>query len=111
MRPASFLESTLCYAALTSEDIPETVTDEQLLVAVKETPPFSFLDKDRQWQGLSVALWKRIATKLDIDYRFEETPLENALAGLANGSYDVAVGALTVNQIENVILTIAIRFI
>ena len=98
MRPASFLESTLCYAALTSEDIPETVTDEQLLVAVKETPPFSFLDKDRQWQGLSVALWKRIATKLDIDYRFEETPLENALAGLANGSYDVAVGALTVTS-------------
>ena len=96
--PASFLGSTLCYAELASADITEADTDEQLLVAVKNTPPFSFLDNDEQWQGLSVALWKRIATKLDLDYRFEETPLDHAIAGLANGSYDVAVGALTVTS-------------
>ena len=70
----------------------------ELLVATKEAPPFSMKAVDGSWSGISIALWKEIAGKLDLRYRFVETDLQGMLDGLKEGKYDAAVAALTVTQ-------------
>jgi len=69
---------------------------EQLVVGVKPAPPFAMRNAEGVWEGVSVELWKRIAEKNELEYRFEETDLAGVFAGLDDGSFDVGLGALTV---------------
>ncbi|MBC8412260.1 transporter substrate-binding domain-containing protein [bacterium] len=70
----------------------------ELRVAIKEAPPFSMKAEDGTWSGISVELWKGIASQLDLKYRFEETSLQDMLEGLKSSRYDIAVAALTVTK-------------
>jgi polar amino acid transport system substrate-binding protein len=69
-----------------------------LVVGTKEAPPFSMKDADGAWTGIGIELWREIATELDLAFEFRETDLKGLLAGVADGSLDVAVAALTVNS-------------
>jgi ABC-type amino acid transport substrate-binding protein len=51
---------------------------------------------DGSYDGISITLWRDIAHRLDIQYRFKQTDLNGLLDGVENGSLDVGVGALTV---------------
>ncbi|MDX1804334.1 MAG: transporter substrate-binding domain-containing protein [Alcanivorax sp.] len=67
-----------------------------LTVAVKASPPFSYLDGDR-WDGISVELWETLAKQLGDDYRLR--PYDNVsdmLAAVEKGQADVAIGAISV---------------
>lgn len=72
------------------------VAAEPLKVGTKEVPPFAYRDDDGQWRGTTIELWRDMAADLDLEYTFEERSLPGLLAGLEDGSLDVAAAALTV---------------
>jgi len=68
----------------------------QLVVGTKVAPPFAMKSEDGTWRGISIDLWRRIADQTHLRYRFQETTLEGLTDGVAEGSLDAAVAALTV---------------
>jgi polar amino acid transport system substrate-binding protein len=68
----------------------------ELVVGTKEAPPFAMRAEDGTWHGISIDLWRRIARKTNLRYRFQETTLKGLTDGVAEGSLDAAVAALTV---------------
>lgn len=67
-----------------------------LIVGTKDAPPFSMKDENGVWSGLSIDLWRMIATDLELPFELHETDLPGLIAGLEDGSLDVSVAALTV---------------
>ncbi|MDQ8730201.1 transporter substrate-binding domain-containing protein [Bradyrhizobium sp. LHD-71] len=68
-----------------------------LNVGVKDAPPFAMKRPDGDWQGISIDLWRKLAQDAGLAFRFVEAPTVNGLIeGAANGSFDIAVAALTV---------------
>lgn len=68
-----------------------------LTVAIKEAPPFTFKSVDGNWTGIGVDLWKRIASRNNIEFKFvEEDSVHALIEGAAKGRFDVVVTALTV---------------
>ena len=62
----------------------------------KRRPPFSIKTSDGDWAGISIDLWRQIASDLNFAFEFRELNLPDMLDGIANGSLDAAVAALTV---------------
>ena len=46
------------------------IPDRELLIATKEAPPFAMKQQDGTWRGISIDLWRRIAERLHLRYRF-----------------------------------------
>lgn len=67
-----------------------------LAVGTKEAPPFAMRRPDGTWTGIAVQLWKRVAADLGLKYEWRALPLEGLLNGVADGSLDAAVGAISV---------------
>jgi polar amino acid transport system substrate-binding protein len=59
-------------------------------------PPFAIKAEDGTWRGISIDLWRRIANQTHLLYRFQEAMLKGLTDGVAEGSLDAAVAALTV---------------
>ena len=57
---------------------------------------FAIKQADNTWSGLSIELWQDIATDLQLSYTWRELDLPGLLQGVADGSLDVAVAALTI---------------
>ncbi|WP_407175157.1 transporter substrate-binding domain-containing protein [Bradyrhizobium sp. STM 3562] len=86
------LSTSLQAAALEGE-----AQNRELVVGTKEAPPFAMKDKDGNWEGMSIELWRRIAGKLGLQYRFAEAAsVPSLLDGVRTGDFDVAVAAITV---------------
>lgn len=68
----------------------------ELVVGVKEAPPFALRSPEGVWSGLAVELWRDLATRLERSFRLEPLDLEPLLDGVASGSLDAGLGALTV---------------
>lgn len=91
--------SIACNAA--QEDEPNATEIEsigKLRVAAKHIPPFAIKDRDGNWSGISIELWKHLAHELGVEYELTEHTLEQVLAGLENGEFDVALGAISVTS-------------
>jgi len=67
-----------------------------MIVATKESPPFSFRGADGQWTGISVELWRHMANELGLNYEFQEMALEEMFEELETGKIDAAVAAISV---------------
>ena len=81
------------------------VPQRELVVGTKEAPPFAMKAADGSWSGISIDLWRRIADRLHLRYRFSEQPTVQALvAGTAEGSFDAAIAALTVTAARILLL-------
>ena len=53
--------------------------------------------QDGTWRGVSIDLWRRVADRLGLRYRFSDQPTVAALVeGTAAGSFDAAIAAITV---------------
>ena len=76
----------------------QTPPSRTLIVGTKEAPPFAMKNPEGIWTGISISLWHKIATELDIQFTFKEMDLRSLLDGVANGSLDVAIAALTVTK-------------
>jgi ABC-type amino acid transport substrate-binding protein len=75
---------------------PRPVEVRELVIGTKVAPPFAIKAKDGSWHGISIDLWRRIADQIHLRYRFQETTLTGLTEGVAEGSLDAAVAALTV---------------
>jgi polar amino acid transport system substrate-binding protein len=76
---------------------PSPMSGKELIVATKIAPPFVMKRADGSLYGISIDLWRRIADRLHLHYRFLEQPTVQALVdGTAEGSFDAAIAAVTV---------------
>lgn len=75
----------------------DTGASRELLIGIKDAPPFTMKDANGEWTGLSVELWQNVARGLQLKYRFVETAtVQELLDSVADRKFDVGVGALTV---------------
>jgi len=96
-----FISILIVAAAVFSFHPAEAQTDvsttRELVVGIKDAPPFTIKDGNGEWSGLSVELWQRIARELKLQYRFAESPtVQELLDSVAARKYDIGIGALTV---------------
>lgn len=69
----------------------------EIVVGTKEAPPFAMKGPDGEWSGISIDLWRRIASQQNIRFRFHEEETVSALLdATSKGNVDVAVAAITV---------------
>lgn len=71
---------------------------ETVKVATKELPPFSMKDKQGNWQGVSIDMWRAIAEEIGLGYEIVEDDLEGIISGLERGSYTAGVAAITMTS-------------
>jgi ABC-type amino acid transport substrate-binding protein len=87
----------LCCGTAQAQPANPPISDRELVIGTKEAPPFVIKQPDGTLHGISIDLWRRVADRLHLRYRFSEQPTVQALvAGTAEGSFDVAIAALTV---------------
>lgn len=90
------LSGLITAAPAVARDLPP-VASRELVVGIKEVPPFAMKQASGEWEGISVDLWREVANNLHLRYRFVEEPTVGALIdGAATGKYDVSIGAITV---------------
>ena len=100
--PSLFTAILLCSAAATAQDAeaPTATTvapSQSLHVAVRVAPPF-VIEQDGAYSGLAIELWETIAADQGWAFTYTETGLADLLDGVADGRFDVGVGALTVTE-------------
>jgi len=88
----SILAGLLLVAAAASGQTPAKLPDRELAVGVFESPPYAMKSPTGEWRGLTVDLWKQIASEIGARYRFEEKLEGEILEGIADGHLDLAVG-------------------
>jgi ABC-type amino acid transport substrate-binding protein len=76
----------------------------QLVVGIKEAPPFVIQRADGRWSGLSIELWRAVAAELGVEFTLRDFELDPLLNALEAGDIDVAVGALTILEEREEIL-------
>ncbi|MCW8796180.1 MAG: transporter substrate-binding domain-containing protein [Chlorobium sp.] len=69
---------------------------EKLIIGTKRSPPFVMKKSDGSWEGISVALWEKIALENGFSYEFREMELSDILKGVADNELDAGVAAITV---------------
>ena len=74
----------------------QTQAGRALVVGTKEVPPFAMKNKEGTWTGISIELWRQIAGELNLPFEFRERDLMGLLDGVADGSLDVAVAAISI---------------
>lgn len=67
-----------------------------LVIGTKEAPPFAMKDANGEWEGLSIELWRRVAGRLRVPFRFEEASLDELISGTQAHRFDAALAAITV---------------
>jgi ABC-type amino acid transport substrate-binding protein len=94
---AFWLTIALFHGAAQAQPASAPTPEKELVIATKEAPPFVMKRPDGALYGISIELWRRIADRLHLRYRFSEQPTVQALlTGTAQGSFDAAIAALTV---------------
>ncbi|MGA0420810.1 MAG: substrate-binding periplasmic protein [Phycisphaerales bacterium] len=61
-----------------------------LRVAVADRVPFAFKNPLGEWQGYTIELWDRVANRLDLEYEFQEWPLEDLLLAIDEGRVEAS---------------------
>lgn len=69
-----------------------------LIVATKHSPPFAFKKEDGGWTGISIELWRHLASTLNLKFEYRELPLELILSEVEAGRIDAAVAAISVTS-------------
>jgi len=72
-----------------------SVWAEELVVGVKESPPFA-MQVDGKWQGITVDLWRQLADEMGLSWHWQQQDLAGLLDGVEHGDIDVGIGALTI---------------
>ncbi len=83
----------LCFSSLLSAQEREAIT-----VGVMETPPFVIKDDSGEFRGISIELWKAIATDMELEYSFQEYPynVQGLLDAVTAEEVDAAIAAFTI---------------
>jgi ABC-type amino acid transport substrate-binding protein len=84
-------------SALLPSALVTAATARELVVGLKDAPPFAMKRSEGDWEGISVDLWRKAAADTGHSFRFvERATVPELLHGVENGEFDVAIGALTV---------------
>jgi polar amino acid transport system substrate-binding protein len=68
-----------------------------LRIAVYDVPPYGYVDTDGSISGVSVDLWRRVAERMERKFKLiPVSDMESILGGLERGSFDAAIGAITI---------------
>ena len=88
----------LLLVAVSVSFVPAIAADgnTQLVVGIKQAPPFVIRDAEGTYGGITVALFEQAAADMGLAYEYVETDLNGMLDGLTSGEYDVGLGALTI---------------
>ena len=70
-------------------------TGNTLVTGIHPSPPFVIATDSGGWTGLSVELWRLMAEKAGLSYRFEPMELQTLFDALHNKRIELAVGALS----------------
>lgn len=76
---------------------------ETLVVAARQTPPFTMKGPDGQWSGICIDLLREVQADLqgstdnEVTLEFREFGLNELLTAVEEGEVDLGVGAITVN--------------
>lgn len=68
----------------------------KLTVGVYPAAPFDMRQPDGSWTGISIDLWREIASDLKVDFEFKEIPFAERFNALMNGWIDVCIDPITV---------------
>ena len=90
------LAAALAQVPQAGGEVPGSPGERELVIGVKVAPPFAMKSEDGTWRGISIDLWRHIADQAHLRYRFQETTLKGLIDGVADGSLDAGVAALTV---------------
>jgi len=92
----------MCYvwsfAQSTETDVDTFFERPKLVVAIKQSPPFTYKGEDGEYTGISVYLWDLIADKLEVEFEYKEMTLPELLKGLEHGTVDLSINPLTVTS-------------
>ncbi|GAB4547007.1 MAG: transporter substrate-binding domain-containing protein [Phycisphaerales bacterium] len=94
MNIRSLLIALLC-CALPHNASAQVGDEDPLLVATKIAEPFVMQGPNGP-EGLAIELWERVAAELGVSYTYQVTELDELLDGVAEGRFDVGVGAISV---------------
>jgi len=87
----------LCPAAGHAQGTTAPIADKELVIATKEAAPFVMIRPDGALYGISIDLWRKLAERLHLRYRFSVQPtVEAMVTGVAEGRFDAAIAAMTV---------------
>ncbi len=67
-----------------------------LEVAVCDAAPYGFAASEGFFEGIMVDLWREVAEDLGFRYNFTLIDTDEALSGVREGKFDMAIGAITV---------------
>jgi ABC-type amino acid transport substrate-binding protein len=85
-------------------------TPRNLIVGIWSAPPFNIRQADGSWTGISVDLWREIASDLKTDFEFREIRVDDRFGALMNGWIDVCVGPTTINAEREEIIDFTHQF-
>ncbi|HKK38981.1 MAG TPA: transporter substrate-binding domain-containing protein [Cryomorphaceae bacterium] len=80
------------------DTMPQFPPDRIVKVGIKTSEPFIIeSDQAGEYSGLSVFLWERIATDLQVEYEYQAYPdLSSLLSAVENNEVDISINPLTV---------------
>ncbi|QDV26578.1 transporter substrate-binding domain-containing protein [Aureliella helgolandensis] len=85
-------------SATINTEITEDSSRVVLKVGTKHSPPFAIKNPDGSWTGISIELWKHLTDELNLEFQFEELPLDEILDKLETCDLDAAVAAISVTS-------------
>jgi len=85
----------ICLFAQTSGNIAAK-PGKKLIVGVVEDPPYLMKEKNGEWTGLNVDIWKNVAQELKLDYEFKEMAFKELIDALKNNAIDISIEAFFV---------------
>ena len=96
--PWTLVATTGLAETVSPDEPPVEDATQSLVVGTKVAPPFVMKTDDGGWTGLSIELWQAVAEDLGLAWELRELPSVDALlAGVEDGSLDLAVAALTIS--------------
>ncbi|WP_319519412.1 transporter substrate-binding domain-containing protein [uncultured Martelella sp.] len=75
-----------------------------MTVGIHSVPPFVMKDRDGSWYGLGVDMMTMLGRALHRDYRFVETAPGDMVSKVADGTLDIAIGAVPVNAADEAVI-------
>ncbi len=108
---ASLFAALPAFAQAAKPSELDSLRQREIIVGTKEAAPFAMKGPDGQWTGISIELWRRIAEKQNLKFRFhEEETVPGLIEAAAQGKVDIAVAALTVTSGREEILDFTSAF-
>jgi len=94
----NLIKTILLLLLLINVGFSNTFEQKELVIGTKVSPPFAMKNSEGKWEGISIDLWKEIAKKLNLKYKFKENTLQGLLNDVATKKVDAIVAAMSITK-------------